>query len=438
MPHLLTNAAQGLLTLELPLLTLITFALWFPSPARDAWVWLLVLLLPIYAARYLLYRRLWTWTPLTAWLLAFIALLFVNVALGLWLAAAGTPSAPYSRGWLILGRPLLGLAIFVACVEHACAHGLHGLIARSVWLAFALGLFALGATQWPQKANQFVFITDHLPITRGFPGAENGFNPNEIAGALAWLTPLAAGIALYRWREKLPQRDVATLALAFCGAALFLGQSRAALIGALLALALLTLFLLKKRWRWLALTAVVAVALLQVLVVAQVFVPPQAAQTGGVEAQASQSLAPRFSLWSSALAMIRDFPLTGVGFTYFRFEPVRSLYPVEGVRPGAAVHAHNEWLQMGADFGLPGMLLYLVWHIVALRMIWRVWRQGSAEARALVMAVACGLLAHSVFGLLDAIPLADRFAFLFWWMLGLLGALYAVTAATSPPRQVPS
>jgi O-antigen ligase len=440
----LQRAARLVLALELPLLGLITFAFWYPSPIRDQWLWLLYLLIPIYVARLIVYRRLWTWTPLTPWLLGYVILVVINIALGLSLAADGSASAPYTRGWIMLGRPLLGLGIFIACVEYARTHHTtQGLITRSVWFALGLGLLALGATQWPDKAKQFAFITDALPRVGNFPGAEGGFNANEIAGALAWVVPLMAGVAFYRWREKLPRRDEVTIATLLIGMAIFLGQSRAALLGVLMALAILCWFLLRRYWRFVGIIAVFGVGVLQIASVAFVPVSTSAdanrdTAAGNVTAQADESIAPRLRIWQTALEIIRDHPLTGVGISFFRYEPVRSLYPVPDVDPRVLVHTHNEVLQVGTDLGVPGLLVYVAWYIAALYTLWFIWKRGDGEARAVALAVCCGLLAHSVFGLADAIPLSDRFAFLYWWMFGILGAQYAVvkeaTQETTKPQ----
>ncbi len=432
------RAARLILILEMPLLALMTFAFWHPSPIRDQWLWLLYLLLPIYAARYIVYRRLWTWTPLTPWLLAYVVLVVINIMLGLSLAADGLASAPYTRGWVMLGRPLLGFAIFTACVEYARTyHSTQGLISLSTWAALGLGLLALGTTQWPDKAKQFAFITDALPKVGNFPGAEGGFNANEIAGALAWIVPLMAGVALYRWRDRLPRRDEVTLAFLLLGTALFLGQSRAALLGVLLALAILCWLLLRRYWRFVGIAAVFAIGVLQILAVAVVPVVPNAegdrdTAAGNVATQADESIAPRLRIWQSALEMIRDHPLTGVGISFFRYEPVRSMYPVPEVNPNVLVHTHNEWLQVGTDLGIPGLIVYLGWHIAAVYTLWFIWKNGNAEARVAALAVCGGVLAHNIFGLADAIPLSDRFAFLCWWIFGLLGAQYAAVKETTP------
>jgi hypothetical protein len=431
-----------ILALELPLLTLITFAFWYPSPTRDQWLWLLYLLIPVYAARWLVYRRLWTWIPITPWLLIFIALLIINIALGIAFAADGVPDAPYTRGWIMLGRPVLGMAIFTACVEHArVRQSMQGLLTRTIWLALGLGLLALGSTQWTDKAKHLALITDVLPEIRNFPGAENGFNPNEIAGAVSWLLPIVTGLALYRWRDKRARRDEVTIAWLLLGVALFLGQSRGALLGTLLALAILCFFLLQKYWRYVGLAGVFGIGILQIISVAVAPLPDSFegqsdTATSNLTVQADESIGPRLRIWQSALQMIWDYPLTGVGFTFFRYEPMRTLYPVEGVERGILVHAHNEWLQMGTDFGVPGAALYLVWGVVIFQMVRAIWKRGNPEARVVALSVGCGLLAHGVFGLLDAIPLADRFAFLFWWTLGLLGAQH-VTVSTPALHPTP-
>jgi O-antigen ligase len=305
----------------------------------------------------------------------------------------------------------------------------------------ALGALALGATQWPAKSDQFDPITNALPVVSNFPGTEGGFNPNEVAGALAWMLPLAAGLALYRWREKLPGRDSTLMACALLGAALFFGQSRAAILGVLAAFVVLCFLLLNtRRLRYLALAGVGVLAALQILAVGNAFAPQaEGGIAGNVSEQADLSISPRLRIWESALAMIRDYPLTGVGISFYRYDPIRSMYPVEGVDRNVLVHTHNELLQVGTDLGVPGLIVYVGIHAVAIFMIYRLWKMGKRDENyALAIAAACGILAHTIFGLYDAIPLADRFSFLFWWTFGLLGAAYAaLTAATQETNPNP-
>ncbi|MFN8376531.1 MAG: hypothetical protein U0694_27130 [Anaerolineae bacterium] len=66
---------------------------------RDNWLWLLYLLIPIYAARLLLYRRLLTLTPLTPWMLLYVVLVVFNIGLGLYLAS-GWRSVRTLHAWM--------------------------------------------------------------------------------------------------------------------------------------------------------------------------------------------------------------------------------------------------------------------------------------------------------------------------------------------------
>jgi O-antigen ligase len=89
-------------------------------------------------------------------------------------------------------------------------------------------------------------------------------------------------------------------------------------------------------------------------------------------------------------------------------------------------HAHNELLQVGADTGIPGMVVYVGWHIVLGFMVWRTWRRGNSFLRAVVAAAAGGLAAHAIFGLADAITLFDRFTFAYWTLVGVVVGAYVL------------
>jgi O-antigen ligase len=79
----------------------------------------------------------------------------------------------------------------------------------------------------------------------------------------------------------------------------------------------------------------------------------------------------RVRLWTRALRMIADRPLTGVGLGNFRrvFETVYNPDVNEDRRRG--VHAHNLWLQQYAEVGIFGGTVYLVLWIAILRQAWR-------------------------------------------------------------------
>ena len=134
------------------------------------------------------------------------------------------------------------------------------------------------------------------------------------------------------------------------------------------------------------------------------------------------------------MAIVHDYPLTGVGLSMFRDGRVRAQYPASGFEGRILPHAHDEFLQVATDMGLPGLIVFGAIYGVAGWMVLRIWRRGDAAARILALALGAALLAHAVYGLTDAITLWDRFAFVFWLMLGLLAAQYALVMQT-PPEQ---
>jgi putative inorganic carbon (hco3(-)) transporter len=400
----------------------------FPAPSlpgssdRADYVWLLGVFLVLVGTRFLVHGRLWTRTPLDLWLAAFIVLGLVNVI-----------AAPYpSRGPLMLARPLLGMALVMYLVEVARQTGRidYGLGA-AVALALIVGMLALGGTQWVPKTDYFQVITSRLPQIRGsfLPG---GFNPNEIAGALAWLTPLMIGLAFYPWRrwQAMCQGLCAGLGVILL-IALFLGQSRFAIAGVLLAVAGFALLCVPVRpWRYVLLSGVILLTIAQA---ALIFSPLPGEDANddslALSGRDERTISQRAVIWNSAFAMIRDHPLTGVGMDRFRYSQAQRDYPIVGIS-APPPHAHNMFIQIATDLGLPGLVVLVGWKVAAGYMLWTCWHNGNQQSRVAAVAIGSGLLAHVVYGLGDAIPLWDRFSFVYWFMLGLAAAHYTVNQRT--------
>ncbi|MEO8608234.1 MAG: O-antigen ligase family protein [Chloroflexota bacterium] len=401
-------------------------AFWYASPTRDHWLWLLVLIPVSWGTRWLLYRRVWTRTPWDVFLVLFVILSIINMYAAPYRRA---PDIPYSF-FVLMARPLLGIAIFSYFVEQAREQKtMVALLIGTLVLGGVVAVLGLGASQWTSKSLVLRFMTDALPRVADLLGpfdAKGGFNVNEIAGALAWLCPLVAGIIGYRWKGyNRFWRGLTAMVFALLFLALFLGQSRFALAGAMFTLAVLAgLLIPSRRGRWAAWGVLVAVAVLEILIVRDVFAPP-GQQVLAERDEASMSI--RFDIWGSALHIIRDYPLTGVGLNMFRDGRVRALYPVPTFPTPVLPHAHNEWLQVGTDMGIPGLIVYIGLQLVTVYALVKGYRQGDSSAKAIFAAVGAGLFAHAFFGLGDAIPLWDRFGFVLWWLVALGGAQYVLT-----------
>ncbi len=409
----LKTLAVWVLRFEPYLLALTVFLFWM-TPERLEF---LLLFLPPLIARVIVHRRLWTPTPLDALLLALIALVLINYKV-----------APFTRSLWIGSRALMAVPLALAVIEFARRRrSTDRLIIVTLLLSLLVGVLALGSSQWADKSLLLKPITSVLPRITNFPGAVKGFNVNEIAGAIAWLMPFAAGIAIFDWRENRPgaRRNLATAAFFALWLALFLGQSRMAIAGLIFAMAILIVWLIPRgRWQGLAWVSLIAFAVLEVVLFIGIFSPDT-----NLEQRDENSWRSRVLIWQSAADMIIDYPLTGVGMNKYRLRDVRKLYPVERYEDRVLPHAHNELLQIGADMGVPGMLLYIGLHGVGLWMLVRLWRVSPqrSEARMMAVTLAGCFIAHAVFGLADAITLWDRFIFVFWWLVGMVGAQYVVT-----------
>ena len=94
-------------------------------------------------------------------------------------------------------------------------------------------------------------------------------------------------------------------------------------------------------------------------------------EPGGMTAFGSlNTIGFRFEVWRWALAGIQDFPFTGCGLGHFR-QVVRLLYPLN-VDPGYDIaHAHNIFLQIALDVGLPGLMAYLAMLGIVAVTTWR-------------------------------------------------------------------
>jgi O-antigen ligase len=420
-----------MLHIEPPLLAVIVAVYWHPMDERRMWV--LLLFLPPMLGRLILYRRLWVYTPLSVVLVIFLLLCAINTQIAL----SNPLAPPYSWGWYIMMRPLMGVGLALTIPSIAAERRkIDAPLLVAVLLAILVGILGLGSAQYMEKSTQLMFLIDHLPTIRGFPGAEGGFNVNEIGGAMAFFAPLVAGIAIYDWqngsrtRATLFRRAAATVAFLLLMLALFFGQSRFALFGVIAALGgLIFLLIPAGRWRRVALAALVIFTCVEIVILSKIFEPP----TSTLAERDVDSLAVRFEIWGAGLSMVRDHPLTGVGLNKYRGREVRIDYPVPNFSMNVVPHAHNEVLQIGTDAGIPGILLYIGWHATLGWMLLRAWQRGDPFLKAAAASVAAGLAAHAFFGLADAITLFDRFIWAYWLLVGLGGGIYVLACRESDP-----
>lgn len=406
--------------------------LFFPT-VRPYWTAAaLVGLLFGWLARWLLRRECWPRTPLNRPLL----LLALMIPVGIWASPLPELTLPKATGLI------LGLAAFRAVT--LTVRDRRTLVAvLAAWLLLCLGFVAVGVvtTDWAHKVPFLADVTRRLPrLIATLPDMRAAaVHPNMIAGILTLCLPafpalvVGCGRRLLAWLARL---FLSVLFLLLTGL-LVLTQSRSGWVGAAAGwLALGSLWGLSGTRRWARVAAVVVPLVIVLGVIAAVFAigPRQfwdmLYQTGGdqsVEAVVgSISVAGRIEIWNRALTVIRDMPFTGCGLGTFR-EIVRAFYPLFLVAPDADIaHAHNIFLQVALDLGLPGLVAYLWLLAAAGAVCWRLARQGGPLLRPVALGLAAGLIGLHVYGLTDALALGSKPNLLFWVALALVAVLGAV------------
>lgn len=249
-------------------------------------------------------------------------------------------------------------------------------------------------------------------------------DPNELAAVLLVGLALGAGFALGRTRAPL-MRWIAAVAVPLCAAGIFLSLSR----GGLVALAALMLAgtVFAGRWR-MAITIMLAVIAAGGFIYFTQLAPLPARE----RVSSAKGGTGRTDLWTVGWREVQAHPLTGVGVG--NFPNTSAEYTL---RPGVIQRTdlifnerpyvtHNTYLQIMAEMGVPGLLLFL--GLIGACMSWalraaRIWaRRGEPAMEALARAMflgLCGMLVADFF-------ISVMYSKLLWVLLALGPAMYAI------------
>jgi O-antigen ligase len=184
----------------------------------------------------------------------------------------------------------------------------------------------------------------------------------------AFASTLPPALFLFFTSKAVWQKGLAALCLAMIGHGIFLTFSRGALLGTLAGLTVFFLMVPQKgRYIW-ALPVIVALGFLM----SGPEVWSRFATTFADKEERDESAQGRVDLWHNCLELIKEAPIVGVGPDHFKLVSTRFGWdkPKE---------AHNLWLQMAAEIGLPGLLgLAMFFGLTALGLVPLI-RRGSDD-----------------------------------------------------------
>lgn len=241
-------------------------------------------------------------------------------------------------------------------------------------------------------------------------------HPNNLAGFIALMLPVAVGLAVGR------RSVVAGLAAVVLFAALALTYSKGGQLAALVGLVTFVWLLppgssaawLRTGGRRARLNAGGAAVLATAALAGAWFSPLGARLRLFIELWPTLREFRRWDTYATAVSIVGDRPLLGCGPGTFGIA-FPQYKPIDGHHELYA-HAHSWFLHQAAETGLPGLLLLLAALAVAQRALLR---QLGGTDRAVAAGLAGGLAGFCAAGLLDHNVGVPAIAACFWFVLGL-------------------
>jgi putative inorganic carbon (HCO3(-)) transporter len=245
-------------------------------------------------------------------------------------------------------------------------------------------------------------------VTGSFPGC------NAMGVYLAGLTPFVLGLALFSTRLKL--KAIFLVAAVIGGIGAYLTFSRGALLGIIVA-AVFLVFINKNK---------LMISLLIVMLLAFPFVIPKSvkdwAKSVNYNPVIMLTCQTRLSIYRNTLNMIRQHPLLGVGINTFsrNYGKYRLAEVEDDFKTADGYYAHNNFLHMAGETGLPSLAVFLAFLAVVFGSIWRSFKKISEPfLRACSVSVLAALIAYLINGFTETNLYYSRIVMIFWFLVGL-------------------
>ena len=443
----------------------------------------------------------WQWVPilLTAPLFAFskwMPLVPMVIVPGVWLAiwlAGGKPlvSTPINLSILLIALMVLvsvfatydlrislgflsgsvvGLAFYFLVVYY-------GKTSRGWWIIFLvfIGLATLISVvdalliSWPQKISFLNPITSLLrtPLV-SLPQLSVPPHANNLPVLLLSVLPIQLALtgSFVIHRKELVRTigsirtnglTLLTVVITVVNLLIFLlSQSR----GGYISLALTCIFFLfaaaSYRIRWILAAGLAVGSLMLYLLLSRGQASPLPASIPGNPsddtALSTDTLEFRIEMWSRAIYGIQDFPFTGMGINTFG-HVMPKLYPLFTKSTDEFTNAHNTYLQVALDLGIPGLIAFVALQLGALGMWLKLWKTTRSSQsfsleehhlspfhrlyfleKGIVLGMGGVLLSQFLIGLTEANAMGTFLPV--WVLIGLAAALYNQSQAPETRKDI--
>lgn len=252
------------------------------------------------------------------------------------------------------------------------------------------------------------------------------YHPTRLANYLVFVVAISVLLgAHYRSRKALQMVLYAAFGLgSFC---LVLTASRGATLGLLLGF--LVVFGPRRKWLWLMLAVVVATSIAIVPFQSKHLRFMKVAESFSKGMDANTVLGERRFLWQSAMRMIKDHPVVGIGYGKTFNLLYRSAYVEEGATQDHS-SAHNILLEIALEMGPLGLAVFLWLHILIFVSTFRLVRRQlrpSTFARALAAGILIGLIGVTFNGMANYFY-RDRLILVYWLFVGIVFSLRRIAS----------
>ena len=254
--------------------------------------------------------------------------------------------------------------------------------------------------------------------------------PNDLGAYLALSLPFVMGYFVASWRSDTKQKHPIWIILllgavvAVMSANLVLTLTRAAWVSVIIAtvflgvyaivIALQKLESVSELWK----RPLVGSAIIIILLSLSLFLLPQhiKARFQTMIEHPVGFMGERPQWWQTSLELIRKYPLTGIGLGRFRYEYQTSGPPEQYNVP---YHAHNIYLHIAVEHGIPSLLLFLWIVVIIYQQIFAGQQARDFWGRGTFIGTSGFLISALVYGLADNI-LHQRTVLLFWFIIGII------------------
>lgn len=256
-----------------------------------------------------------------------------------------------------------------------------------------------------QQIMKFDFVR-RFPLYAGKVTATFQFS-NNLAGYLITILPIPISLAIHRATNRKTRLFLIGLS-ALLIVCLLLTRTRGAWLGFILALLFVCLFNGKKVF----LSAILFLIILALLSPSAIKDQIKSFATLSTDVSTDD----RMIIWNTGWKMFIDKPFFGHGLGTFM--SVFGKYKPEDYIE--IVYAHNCYLQMAAETGIFGLLIFL-WFVAALLKgaVFKVLKFKDKFLKATLIGIVGGILAYLVHSFVDTHLYSLPLAVLFWAMAGL-------------------